>query len=99
MTSAPIDFCSGLPTFRLPGGISGTLVGPDSEVWTFHLRFQWKVRAPESEPPRFPKMPPGLCFETPQTVVEMYLLGLVAFCGPVHQKVWQNMGVSFYAFL
>ena len=42
-----------------PGGISGTLAGPDPGVRTFHGESQWKVRTPESEPTRVPKMPPG----------------------------------------
>ncbi len=46
--------------FSFPGDISGSLAGPDSGVRTFSWESQWKVRTPESELARVPKLPPGL---------------------------------------
>ena len=41
-----------------PGGIYGTLVGPDSGVQTFQWDTQWKVWTPGSGPAKVPEMPP-----------------------------------------
>ncbi len=48
-----------LHRYSFPGGISGTLAGPDSGVRTFHREFQWKARASPG-PARVPEMPHGL---------------------------------------
>ena len=39
---------------QYPGGISGTLAGPDYGVRTFHWNYQWEIRTPECGPARVP---------------------------------------------